>query len=392
MAALLLAFVAFLSLGLPDALLSVAWPGVRRSFGLSQSDIAWVVLSGSAGYLASTFFAGPIIRRWGTGRILAASTTLAALSLAGFAAAPLWSVFVACAAGMGLGSGAIDSAMNGYAARRFTGRQVSWMHAFFSLGAAVGPWLVTAVLVYGHSWRSGYGWMAGILGGLAILFACGQRAWSEDSGVRANESHSTLIYRALRIPAVWLQMGLFFACVGVELTLGQWNFTVNVESRGLAVELAGFCSGLFWICHMVGRFAIGIVIDRIGFRNTNRLAMLSALAGVMLFSFGRGPLSLVGLMIAALSVAPVFPTLVAGTPERVGKCHSAEAIGFSMGASLLGGSGMSALAGWLADHLGLESAGYLAVALCGALLILHETSVWVSKGRGARIDSRGNSP
>ncbi|MDQ4077107.1 MAG: MFS transporter, partial [Chloroflexota bacterium] len=135
---LLLAYLGFISLGLPDAVLGVAWPSIRETFGLSQSGLGAILIAGSSGYFLSSFGTGSLVRRLGVGTLLAVSTALVTLSVAGYAITPFWYLFLGCALLAGLGSGAIDAGLNAYAASHFSTRHMNWLHACWGLGATLG--------------------------------------------------------------------------------------------------------------------------------------------------------------------------------------------------------------------------------------------------------------
>ncbi|HET8677250.1 MAG TPA: MFS transporter, partial [Blastocatellia bacterium] len=125
-----LAYVSFISLGLPDGLLGVAWPSIRSHFGLPIDSLGALLVMFTAGYLLSSFTSGRLLARISVGTLLALSCLATAASLMGYAVAPAWRVVVALGALAGLGAGAIDAGLNIYAARHFSARVVNWLHAF----------------------------------------------------------------------------------------------------------------------------------------------------------------------------------------------------------------------------------------------------------------------
>src|SRR5688572_6582458 len=177
-ALILIAFVAFISLGLPDGVNGVAWPSVRATFGLPVGHLAILITAGTCGYLVASFSSGAVVRRLGVGRLLLASSLLVVGASAGYALAPAWPVMVGLGVFSGLGAGAIDAGINAYAARHFSPRLVDWLHAFYGVGATLGPVLMTAVLAAGLSWRWGYGVNAMLLAVMAVCFVFTLRLWA----------------------------------------------------------------------------------------------------------------------------------------------------------------------------------------------------------------------
>src|SRR5512145_2936034 len=111
-----LAYIAFISLGLPDGLLGVAWPSIRASFGRPLDSLGIMLVASTAGYLTSSFSSGRLIRGLGVGRVLALSCAATGLGLIGYSLAPAWGVMVGLAVVAGLGAGAIDAGLNTYVA------------------------------------------------------------------------------------------------------------------------------------------------------------------------------------------------------------------------------------------------------------------------------------
>src|SRR5689334_3377169 len=169
-ALLALAYLAFISLGLPDAVLGVAWPSVRDSFHLAQALLGAPLALAATAYFISGLFAGRLIQRAGIGLLLAGSTALVATGVLVFSAAPVFLLILLVTPLMGFGSGAIDAALNTYAARNFSPKHMSWLHAAYAAGATAGPAIMTAVLSRGASWRVGYAVVGLILAALVVAF------------------------------------------------------------------------------------------------------------------------------------------------------------------------------------------------------------------------------
>lgn len=369
-----LAFAAFISLGLPDAVLGVAWPFIRRDLSVPIDRLGWLLTSLMIGYLLSTAFSGEVVRRIGIGKLLLVSTTLVVISLVGFAASPLWAIFVALGLIAGLGAGAIDAGINAFAAAHFRPSVVSWLHASYGIGATTGPLLMTAILTGGLSWRWGYATLAAVLATMAVLFLLTLRLWDHAPGTQPGEAviHATAA-EALRRPLVWLHILLFFIYTGAEVTAGQWLFSVFTESRAMPVALAGTCIGLYWGGLTAGRIVSGLVADRLTPTTLIRIGMLGAPLAAAVLAM-RSDFAVTAFACAALgfSLAPIYPMLISATPARLGTQYAQQAIGFQVSAAYLGIAALPTIAGVMARRIGLESIGPYLVACLLALLLLHE--------------------
>ena len=163
---LALSYVGFVSLGLPDGLLGVAWPSIREQFRLELDALGPLLVATTAGYVFASFSSGRVLARMNLGALLGASCAAMAISLIGYAIAPAWFVMVGFGLFAGLGAGAIDAALNTYVATHHSPRTLNWLHACYGIGAASGPALMTGVLMAGDPWQRGY-WMVA-LGQIAL--------------------------------------------------------------------------------------------------------------------------------------------------------------------------------------------------------------------------------
>ncbi|QAT85421.1 major facilitator superfamily protein [Corallococcus coralloides] len=373
-ALLTLAYLAFVSLGLPDAVLGVAWPSLRDTFGLSQAAMGAILGTAAVAYFTSGLLAGRLMRALNLGLLLALSTGSVALGLTGYATVPLFVLFLAAACFIGFGSGAIDSALNNYAAQNFGPKHMAWLHAAYSVGAAMGPVLMTALLARGAGWRTGYAVLAGVLGTLALTFLLMRRLWDAPVGAPGEEPRVEVItssaMEAVRRPRVWLQIFTFFFYTGVEVTAGQWSFTVLTEGRGLHTAAAGTCVSIYWGSLLVGRVLSGFVVEHL--RPVRMLHGSTALAvvGAALFAIPAVPPAL-GLALLGLALAPIFPALMSETPRRVGLDVSAHAVGFQVSAATTGVAALPSLAGIIAERWGLQFIAPYMLGVAVVLALLH---------------------
>lgn len=371
---LVTAYLGFISLGLPDTLIGVAWPSVRDFFGRQQSDVAWIFFGAGASYFVSGLLTGKLLKSFGIGRLLAGSSLLVAASALGYSVAPAWGLFAACALLHGLGSGAIDAGLNHYVANHFSPRHMNWLHACYGIGATLGPLIMTSLLVTLGSWRAGYATVGSLLLLLTGLFFYTRKLWDtpgETTDAASEAQASVRMLDALKHIGTWAHIALFFIYTGLEVTLGQWSFTVMTEARGLTKETAGMWVTIYWASIATGRVVFGFSIEWLGIDLLLRLSMLATVLGTALFAanlpFSAGALALVG-----LGLASIYPCLMTRTPQRLGKARAAHAIGFQVSAAMVGAAVLPSTCGWLAQSRGLEMVTVATVAMAGALLLIHE--------------------
>ena len=370
-----LAFLAFVSLGLPDGVLGVAWPSLRRSFDRPIDQLGLILLATMAGYLASSFCAGAVLERLGVGSLLVASGLLVAASAAAWAATPWWALILAGALVSGLGAGAIDAGINAFAAARFTPRLITWLHACWGLGAMLGPLVMTAVVAAGPGWRWGYALLAATLVAMAACFRLTLGLWELPASEAPSPGRgaASSLREALREPRVRGNALLFFLYTGAEASAGQWAFSLLTESRGMTTAAAGLAASTYWGSIFAGRLAFGALAHHVAPARLLRVGMAGAPLAALVVSLTRsGGGGFAGLFALGLLLAPIFPLLIAETPARVGERHASHAIGFQISAATLGAGTLPAAAGVLARHAGLESLGPFLLGATVLLLALHE--------------------
>jgi fucose permease len=371
-----LAYAAFISLSLPDALTGVAWPSIRAEFNLSLDALGALTITGTIGYLVSSFTGGRVLAHIGVGWLLALSCLATAVSLLGYGIAPFWIAMVALGGLAGLGAGAIDTGLNTYAAENFTPRTVNWLHASFGLGAAVGPVLMSSVINAGQSWRIGYLIVGVAQIVLAALFTITRNRWNAHSEAGRDETvRGAPMWQTLALPSAWLSILLFFLYTGLEFSAGLWLYTLLTETRGVSPPEAGAWVSIYWGSLTVGRLVSGFIVARMSVRTLLFGCMLAAILGVGLLWLNFVPwLSWLGVALLGLSLAPMFPSFISLTPARMGPAHSANTIGFQIAAAVLGGAALASAYGLIASRLGLETLGpflfVLAVLLTAVFLML----------------------
>lgn len=373
----LLAYLAFVSLGLPDTVLGIAWPSLRAEFQLTHSAIAVLLATGTSGYVASGLLAGSISRKLGIGALLAASSGMVSVALLRYSLAPTWSTFFPFALFVGFGSGAIDTGLNDYAARHFSARNVNWLHACWGIGASSGPALMTAAIAKGGSFRLGYAWLAAIIGCMAIGFLFTRQRWNDAGASQAPGSTQSSpagpgVRSALASRTVWLHVAIFWLYTGLEASIGQWCFTWMREVNGLSISLAGFWTSAYWSSLTLGRILLGSIVNWVGADRLLRIAGVTGVLGIAVFISPLGSVSRIGLSLLGLSLAPFFPTLIARTPARVGVSISRYSIGFQMSAATLGAAMLPAAIGFLIGHSGIHWLAIVLVGLSVAVTAVHE--------------------
>lgn len=367
--------LAFAALGLPDGALGVAWPSVRRDFGLPVSGLGSLLLVMMAGHLVASLGSGPAAARLGSGRLLLWSNLAYAASAFGFAFAPGWWPLLAAGLLAGAGAGLIDAGLNSYAAARVSPAVLTLLHACFGAGATVGPMVLSRVLAAGRSWRGGYVVIACALCAMTLGLALSRRILDGGGSPLTGTAPASgpRLLETLGRPGVWLGALLFCLYAGLEATPGRWAYSLLAEARGVAPERAAVAAAAYWGSITVGRLSWGFASRRLAPRTVLRGCLVCAPVGALFVWTGSdGPLAVIGLVFLGLCFAPIFPLLIALTPERVGAGHAGHAIGLQVAAGTLGTGVLPAAIAFVARSTGLEVVGPFLFVAALATLALYE--------------------
>jgi fucose permease len=371
-----LAFLGFISLGLPDGLLGVAWPSMAVTLEQPIGALGTIAPFFTAGFLVSSIFSGRLLARLGVGMLLALSCLTTATALLGFAVTP-WLGLLLMAVLLGAGGGAIDAGLNAYAAARFSPRVIQWLHACYGIGATAGPALMTALLVAQQPWQVGYILVAMGQILLALCFVLNRRRMEVGDARQAADQHtpSVGLRAALRRPIVWLSILVFVFYTGFEVAVGQWSYTLLTLGRGVAPEVAGQWVALFWASLTIGRILAGLFGQRITPAAQLWGGAIGAAIGAALIGLGSGAVAhIAGLVLAGLSLAPIFPALIATTTARVGRTYAPDTIGLQVAGANIGAAAIPWLIG---RSVAATTVNVIGIALVVAAVVYLVLFAWL---------------
>jgi fucose permease len=338
----LLAYLAFFSIALPDAMLGVAWPTMRLSFGQSLGALGWVPPFGVAATVVSTFATRHAVARLGIGRLLAVSTLFSAAGLGITAASASVQTFLIGVVVLGLSGGAVDVALNAYAARNFGPRRINFMHASYVIGAATSPALVTLALQLGASWRTPYAMIAVLQLILAGFFTANARRWR--FAVKPQAGHPPRSARRWSLFTIPAGVGIAAVVVqtGIESSLALWSYSFLTAAADVPSDLAGLAVSGFWVMMFASRILIGSLAERLGSWTTMGAGAAGLITAAILILVGTAsPIAaLVGVLIFGVATGPMYPLLILTTadrttPNNLDRLVAAQAAASAVGAATL---------------------------------------------------------
>ena len=350
---LVLIYIAFISLGLPDSVLGSAWPVMQAELGAPLSLAGYISMVVSAGTVVSSLASNRLITRFGVGRVTAVSVLMTAAGLLGISLAPgAWMLFL-CAIPLGLGAGSVDAALNNFVALHYAARHMSWLHCFWGIGATAGPMILSLQLSHGASWRSAYGLISGIQFALALALFLTLSVWrhAKAPAAESGEEQRYLTNReALRLPLVRTALvGFVFFCA-VETTSGLWASTYLHQARGLSASEAAMGASMFYGAITAGRLITGFAASRISPTRLIRIGQCVCLAGAAMVALpAPSAVGMLGIAVIGLGTSPIYPNMLHETPRRFGARNSQAIVGLEMAFAYIGSTLIPPLFGSLAS-------------------------------------------
>lgn len=370
---LVVIYLAFISLGLPDSLLGSAWPVVQLELQapLSFAGVLSMIISG--GTIVSSLFSDRLTRKLGAGLVTSVSVAMTAVALFGFSKAPSVGVLCLWCIPYGLGAGAVDAALNNYVALHYSGRHMSWLHCMWGVGTAISPYIMSACMAGPAGWRGGYSTISILQVVLTAILFISLPLWKKDGGTQEGEEapKSLGLKNALRIPGVPYVLLAFLGYCAMESTCGLWASTYMVNHLHVDTETAARFASLFYLGITFGRFLNGFAADKVGDKALVRLGICIALVGIAMVAipFGTTTIALVGLVVIGLGCAPIYPCLIHATPVNFGRENSQAIVGIQMACAYVGSTFLPPIFGLLAGSVSIALYPFY-MALFALLMLL----------------------
>lgn len=354
---LVIIYIAFISLGLPDALLGSAWPVMYEGFGVSISSAGVISMIITGGTIISSLMSDRLIRRLKTGMVTLVCVAVTAIALLGisfstsFAAVCLWAI------PLGLGAGSVDAALNNFVALHYKAAHMNWLHSFWGVGASVGPIIMSILLMQTGTWTAGYRVISIIQFALVAALVVSLPLWKKvgaQEGDALNEHRKPIgIPTLVRLPGAKPTLIALFCYCALEMTVSLWGSTYLVMARGVGEDMAAGWIALFFLGITVGRMVSGFMSLKFTTKSLIFLGELLIAAGVILVLL---PLpitaAMVGLLVAGFGCAPIYPSMLHETPNTFGKEYSQAIMGIQMACAYVGTTFMPPLFGLLGAAAG----------------------------------------
>lgn len=367
-----LAFYAFISIGIAEGGLGVLLPSILETYQLTPATVTVLFVSQVIGYTIAAATSSLLSSFLGLARSLLVASVSLTSALSIYAFTTHWWVMVAAGLLLGLGAGLIDAGINTFiASDQKNANLMGMLHAFYGIGALLGPILATTLLTLGFHWRHIYFVVAGVvsLTIVGMLWAVLHRYPPMMLKPVVNNSPKANLRQALKTPIVLVSSLLLLIYVGTEVSIGNWAYTVQHVSRGIPAWIAGYSIAGYWLGLTLGRLAMGQLIKYLGAVRTIDVSL--ALLMIGLLTWWGLPNQWLSLPLMGLGLAAIFPAMIWLTPQRVAAPIVPAAIGFLASVGSLGSASIPTIIGWAANQAGLEVIPALLMPLAIVMVGLH---------------------
>lgn len=371
-------YLAFISLGLPDALLGAAWPSMYPQFDVPVSYAGIISMIIALGTVVSSLQSDRLTKKLGTGKVTALSVLMTAMALFGFATSHSFGMLCLWAIPYGLGAGSVDASLNNYVALHYESRHMSWLHCMWGVGASAGPYIMGYALTAGWGWNSGYHIIAVLQIVLTAILLCSLPLWKQrpaevlqDGKVQNVKVLS--IREVLQLAGAREILVCFFCYCALEQTTGLWASSYLTLHKGVSADTAASFASMFYLGITVGRALSGFLTMKLNDVQMIRLGEVIIGIGVlvMLLPFGQS-LSLAGLILIGLGCAPVYPCVIHSTPAHFGADKSQAIIGIQMACAYVGTCLMPPVFGLIANHITVALLPVYLLIILVLMVIMHE--------------------
>ena len=371
---LIIIYIAFISLGLPDSMLGATWPMIRQDLSMPMSGAGLVAFITCAGTIVSSLFSGWLIKKLGTGKLTLISVLMTAVALLGVSTTKNYLFLCLFAVPLGLGAGAVDAGLNNFVALNFSAKHMSWLHCFWGVGATAGPIIMSAAIARTGMWQKGY-WIVAIIqfflvGLLFVSLPIWNRFKDKDEEVTEEATKGNHI---IRLPGIIPTMLGFFCYCALETSAGLWGASYLVQGKGLSAGVAAGWMSMFFLGITLGRFLNGFFTIKFSNPQLIRVGeIIIGLGAIVLLIFNHPYTNLIGLVLIGFGCAPIYPSMLHETPIRFGKHNSTSLMGLQMAFAYVGSTVIPPVLGLFMDKLGIGLYPVFILILLVVMLISSE--------------------
>ena len=373
---LAISFYAFIAIGIAEAGLGVLLPSILREYNLNPATITLLFVSQISGYIMAALTSSVVNSRLGLWKMLFSAASMLTMALGIYALSPTWWLMVAAGTLFGLGIGLIDAGINTAIAQddRST-NLIGFLHGFYGIGALSGAAITTTLLAIGMNWRQVYGVLAAIVSLLMVnVFAA--IIYHYPSMKRSKAASPAPAWqnlrRSLQTPLVLLTGLMLLIYVGLEASISNWAYIVQISDRQTSTLVAGYSISAYWLGLTVGRFILGYFLRSLGAIKTISMSLVLLMIGLL--AWWQLPEQWISLPMIGFALAPIFPATIWLIPKQLPASLVPSAVSFATSAASVGAALIPSGVGWIASWSSLGVIPLLMLPLAIAMIVLHSAN------------------
>ncbi len=369
---LVVIYIAFIGLGVPDSLIGSAWPAIHTELNIPVEAVSILTFIISGCTVLSSMFSARILNKFGTSKVTAFSTAMTAAALFGFSVAPSFWVMLPIAVILGLGAGAIDSGLNNYVALNFKASHMNFLHCFYGVGVTLSPYIMSQALG-DAGWRSGYRYAFYVQSVITILLLISLPLWKKNSENQEDEEEKGInlsLLQMLKMPEVRTVWVIMLATNAIEYACGVWGSTYLVAEKGFEVEHGALALTVYYAGMSIGRFVSGLLSNKIStWKRISIGAFILAPAIVIMLLPLSGAFTVVGLFLVGLGNGSIYPNMIHLTPHNFGKEASQSVMGSQIAFAYIGVMLAPPMVSIISGILGIKVYPILLAVLYGVMVV-----------------------
>ncbi len=369
---LVVIYIAFIGLGIPDSLIGSAWPAIHTELNIPVEAVSILTFIISGCTVLSSMFSAGILNKLGTSKVTAFSTAMTAVALFGFSVAPSFWVMIPIAIILGLGAGAIDSGLNNYVALNFKASHMNFLHCFYGVGVTLSPYIMSQALG-DAGWRSGYRYAFYVQSVITILLLVSLSLWKKNSENQEAEDEKGVnlsLWQMLKMPEVRIVWIIMLATNAIEYACGVWGSTYLVTEKGFGAEHGALALTVYYAGMSIGRFVSGLLSNKIStWKRIGIGAFILAPAIAIMLLPLSGAFTVVGLFLVGLGNGSIYPNMIHLTPHNFGKEASQSVMGSQIAFAYIGVMLAPPMVSLISSLLGIKVYPILLAVLYGVMVV-----------------------
>ena len=365
---LLIIYLTYASLGLPDSLLSSGWNLIRSDLNVELGALGFMTFLGYFSSAISAYLSPKIMKLLQTKWITLITISVIGTSLILMSQVQAFYQLLFFAFPLGFSGGALNVSLNNFLASNYQASHMNYLHSFYGLGVTVAPTIMAYTLSLG-SWRLAYIIIGVTLLVIALMVLVTLKWWDEPSKESIEVKTQSNATAVLKSPKVINSIIIFFVYVHVESLFAVWIPSYMYITKQVNLSTAALFPTIFYISLTSGRMLSGIFANKLKSARLIALGVVITSAAVIALNFSTNN-TIIYFIIAGvlgLGTSPIYPSMMALNREKFGKEMLARVISLQLLIGNMGGGLLTPIIGQIFQRTSIT---YLPLILSFASIVL----------------------